>query len=244
MQNTQWTDYYNDGTASNAYSSSYSLTFAQRESFGPTWYITAHFGLDDGHTTGTYQNSSNATSKAQSLAEAVADALTPVSLSDGDTVKVGVVDDNRIQLKKTDTGTPYDFNSSGTAPIVFTTGQTFGIADDYYDITGVTTTTKSITANSRLSPRVITFANTDVVEDTANSVYYIHFPNGHGLADGQKVTFQKEQSASIPGLTTLNEYYAYAKHSKYVGLADSEINWRSGTLAITGTQSYLSLIHI
>ena len=116
------------------------------------------------------QNSTNA--QAQALAQAVADALTPATLSDGDTVKVGVVDDNRIQLKKSDTGTPYDFNSAGTAPIIFTTGQTFGIADDYYDITGVTTTTKSIAANSRLSSRVLTFANTDVVEPDTFSLLY------------------------------------------------------------------------
>ena len=237
LQNTGWTDYYNDGTASNAYSGSYSLSYAQRENFGPTWFISAHFGLDDGHTTGTYQNSSNAASKAQALAEAVADALTPASLSDGDSVKVGVVNDNRIQLKKTDTGTPYDFNSSGTAPIVFATGQTFGIADDYYDITGVTTTTKSITANSRLTSRVITFANTDVVHDSANSIYYINFSGGHGVADGQKLTFNKTSGADIPGITNATEYYAYAKHSKYLALATSEINWRSGTLAITNTQA-------
>ena len=237
LQNTQWTDYYNDGTPTNAYSASYSLTYSMRESLGPTWFITAHFGLDDGHTTGTYQNSTNAASKAQSLAEAVADALTPATLSDGDSVKVGVVDDNRIQLKKTDTGTPYDFDSSGTAPIVFTTGQTFGIADDYYDITGVTTTTKTITANSRLSPRVLTFANTDVVEDTANSVYYINFSDGHGLSDGQKVTFNKTSGADITGITSGTEYYAYAKHSKYLSLATDEINWGSGILAIGATQA-------
>ena len=238
LQNTGWTDYYNDGTASTVSNNSYSVGYySQRESLGPTWHINAHFGLDDGHTTGTYQNSSNAASKAQALAQAVADALTPTGLSDGDTVKVGVVDDNRIQLKETSSGTPYDFNSSGTAPIVFTTGQTFGIADDYYDITGVTTTTKSITANSRLTSRVITFANTDVVLDSANSIYYINFSNGHGISDGQKVTFNKTSGADIPGITNATEYYAYVKHSKYLALATDEINWRSGTLAITNTQA-------
>ena len=33
LQNTQWTDYYNDGTASNAYSSSYSLTCCTERKF-------------------------------------------------------------------------------------------------------------------------------------------------------------------------------------------------------------------
>jgi len=235
LQNTQWTDYYNDGN-NTMYRSSNGMTYNNRDSMGPTWHIQAFFGLDDGHTTGTYQNSSNAASKALALATAVADALTPATLSDGDTVKVGVVDDNRIQLKKSDTGTPYDFNSAGTAPIVFTTGQTFGIADDYYDITGVTTTTKSIAANSRLSSRVLTFANTDVVEDTDNSIFYINFSGGHGLSDGQKVTFNKTSGADISGITNGTEYYAYAKHSKYLALATNEINWNAGTLAISATQ--------
>ena len=235
LQNTQWTDYYNDGNNS-MYRSSSGMTYNNRDAMGPTWHIQAFFGLDDGHTTGTYQNSSNAASKALALATAVADALTPATLSDGDTVKIGVVDDNRIQLKKSDTGTPYDFNSAGTAPIVFTTGQTFGIADDYYDITGVTTTTKSITANSRLSSRVLTFANTDVVEDTDNSIFYINFSGGHGLSDGQKVTFNKTSGADISGITNGTEYYAYAKHSKYVALATNEINWNAGTLAISATK--------
>ena len=235
LHNTQWTDYYNDGNNS-LYHTQSGMTYSNRDRMGPVWHIQAFFGLDDGHTTGTYQNSTNAATKAAALAQAVADALTPASLSDGDTVKVGVVDDNRIQLKKTDTGTPYDFNSAGTAPINFTTGQTFGIADDYYDITGVTTTTKTIAANSRLSSRVLTFANTDVVEDTDNSVFYINFSGGHGLSDGQKVTFNKTSGADISGLTNATEYYAYAKHSKYVGLATNEVDWTSGTLAISATQ--------
>ena len=235
LMNTQWTDYYNDGSH-NLYMSGSAVTYENRDQVGPMWHIQAFFGLDDGHTNGTYANSSNAATKAAALAEAVADALTPASLSDGDTVRVGVVDDNRIQLKKSDTGTPFDFNSAGTAPIVFTTGQTFGIADDYYDITGVTTDTKSISANSRLSPRVLTFANTDVVEDTANSLYYIYFADGHGLADGQKVTFNKTSGAGISGIGSGSEYYAYAKHSKYVGLATSEDDWIGGVLAISATQ--------
>ena len=235
LQNTGWTDYYNDGSSS-FYHNGSGMTYNNRDTMGPTWHIQAFFGLDDGHTSSTYSNTSNIAAQAQALAQAVADALTPASLSDGDTVKVGVVDDNRIQLKKSDTGTPYDFNGAGTAPIIFTTGQTFGIADDYYDITGVTTTTKSIAANSRLSSRVLTFANTDVVEDTENSLYYINFSGGHGLSDGQKVTFNKTSGADISGLTNATEYYAYAKHSKYVGLATNEIDWNSGTLAISATQ--------
>ena len=145
------------------------------------------FGLDDLNSSSTYNNSTNAAANADAIAQAVADALTSIALNDGDEVKVDVVDDNRIKIKTTTDGTPYDFNTAGTAPI-FTTGQTFGIADDYY-ITGVTTFTASIAANSRLSDRVLEFANTDVSQDSSSSVYYINFPNGHGLSDGQKATW-------------------------------------------------------
>tara|TARA_B100001939_G_scaffold147945_1_gene128115 strand:+ start:1184 stop:5821 length:4638 start_codon:yes stop_codon:yes gene_type:complete len=235
LQNTGWTDYYNDGNAY-LYTDSDCLCYNNRDNMGPTLHIQSFFGLDDGHTTGTYQSSANAATNAAGLAQAVADALTPTGLNDGDTVKVGVINDNRIQLRKTDTGTPYDFNSAGTAPINFTTGQTFGIADDYYDITGVTTTTKSITANSVLTPRILTFANTDVVEDTANSRYYINFSDGHGLSDGQKVVFHKTSGADISGITSGTTYYAYAKHSKYVGLSTDENDWRASNLAISALQ--------
>ena len=236
LQNTGWTDYYNDGNAY-IYTSSACVVNTMRDVAGPTYHIQSFFGLDDGHTTSTYNNSSNAAADALALASAVADALTPAGLNDGDTVKVGVIDDNRIQLRKSDTGTPYDFISSGTAPINFVTGQTFGIADDYYNITGVTTTTKSITSNSILSPRVITFANTDVVEDALDSRYYINFSDGHGLSDGQKVVFNKTSGADITGITSGTTYYAYAKHSKYVGLSTNEISWRGDILAIGDTQT-------
>ena len=116
LQNTGWTDYYNDGTAS-FYTDNDSLCHANREQMGPTLHIQSFFGLDDGHTTGTYQSSANAATNAAALAEAVADALTPGTLNNGATVKVGVVDDNRIQLRKSDTGTPFNFTSSGTAPL-------------------------------------------------------------------------------------------------------------------------------
>ncbi len=237
LQNTGWTDYDAGVGTVNIYTDSDCVCHINRETQGPTLHIQSFFGLDDGHTSSTYQNSSNAAINALALATAVSDALTPVGLNDGDNVKVGVIDDNRIQLRKTDTGTPYDFTGAGTAPINFVTGQTFGIADDYYDITGVTTTTKSITSNSVLSPRILTFANTDLVEDTANSRYYINFSDGHGLSDGQKVVFNKTSGADITGITSGITYYAYSKHSKYVGLSTDEISWRGDTLAISDTQT-------
>tara|TARA_X000000368_G_scaffold12479_1_gene10091 strand:- start:254 stop:4915 length:4662 start_codon:yes stop_codon:yes gene_type:complete len=239
LQNTEWTDHYNDGN-NVMYRSSSGMTYNNRDPLGPNLHIQVLFGLDDGHDTsngGRFRNSTAASQRAYALMKAVADALTPVGLTAGDDVNVSVIDDNRIKIKTTDTGIPYVFTGAGTAPIKITTGQTFGIADDSYNITGVTTTTKSITANSRLSPRVLSFSNTAIVEDTDNSRYYINFPDGHGILDGQKVTFDKVSGADVTGISSGTEYYAYAQHSKYLALATSEINWNADTLAISATQA-------
>ena len=59
LQNTGWTDYYNDGNAY-FYTDSDGLCHNNRDSMGPTFHIQSFFGLDDGHTTGTYQSSANA----------------------------------------------------------------------------------------------------------------------------------------------------------------------------------------
>ena len=53
LQNTQWTDYYNDGN-STFYRTGSAMTYNNRDTMGPTWHIQAFLGLDDGHTTGTY----------------------------------------------------------------------------------------------------------------------------------------------------------------------------------------------
>ena len=239
LENTQWTDYYNDGS-NTLYRSSSGMTYNNRDYLGPNLHVQVFFGLDDGHDAsngGRFRDATAALTRVQGLVQQVVSALTPEVLSDGDQVNVSVIDDNRIKIKTTDTGTPYVFTGAGTAPITFTTGQTFGIADDYYDITGVTTTTKSITAYSRLSPRVLSFSNTAVVEDTDNSRYYINFPDGHGISNGQKVTFDKVSGADITGISSGTEYYAFAQHSKYLSLATNEVNWNSETLAIGATQA-------
>lgn len=236
LQNTNWTDHYRPSSHNITAQSSYGINHSNYSDMGPVWHIQTIMLLDDGHTFNNFYGSSIALADATALAQAVITALTPPTLADGDLVKVGVIDDNRIQIRDSSTGTPFNFSSAGTAPINFVTGQTFGIADDYYDITGVTTTTKSITANSQLSPRVIPFVNTDVLEDTLGSNYYIYFTDGHGISDGQKVVFNKTSGADITGIISGTTYYAHSKHSQYIGLSTNVIDWNSGTLAIGNTQ--------
>jgi len=227
LMNTTWPDYYNDGNHTFYTGNTSDISTNNRDRMGPRWHIQALFGLDDINHTSTYANSTNAAANADAIAQAVADALTSVGLNNGDEVKVDVVDDNRIKIKTTTDGTPYDFNTAGTAPVVFTTGQTFGIADDYYNISGVSTFSASITANSRLSNRVLEFANTDVSQDATTTVYYINFPNGHGLSDGQKATYGLVSGSTIAGVTNATEYYVHAPNSKYLTLSTNESNFLS-----------------
>ena len=234
LMNTAWTDYYsvNNQNIQNGFVSD--LTANNRAYLGSRWHIQAVFGLDDGHQTtngGRFRDSNQAATRAASIATGVADALTSIALSDGDDVKIEVVNDNRIKIKTVSNGAPYDITNNGTAPINFVTGQTFGIADDYYNITGVTTFTTSISANSRLAARTLEFADTDFVQDSDTSIYYINFPGGHGISDGQKVTYNKVSGGdpydgSGPFVSG-TEYYAYTPNSEHVGLSTNESDFLS-----------------
>ena len=248
LMNTAWTDYYSVNNQNIYNGGSSDLTANNRAYLGSRWHIQAVFGLDDGHQTtngGRFRDSNQAATRAASIATGVADALTSIGLSNGDDVKIEVVNDNRIKIKTASDGTPYDITNNGTAPINFVTGQTFGIADDYYDITGVTTFTTSISANSRLSARTLEFANTDFVQDSDTSIYYINFPGGHGISDGQKVTYNKVSGADPHTgsgfFVSGTEYYAYTPNSEHVGLSTNESDFLSNVyvdILNEGTGSY------
>lgn len=234
LMNTQWTDYYSPTSVTIGPEHHDSLESRHSSSMGPYWHINVQIQLDDGHTSATYNSMSYASSRVSDIVTAVVDAITPASLTSGDDVKVVYVDDNRIKIKKEDTGATYDLTDSGTQPISVTTGQTFGIADDYYDVSDVGITTVALSSNSRLSPRVQSFADSDVSHDTANSRYYINFANGHGIADGQKVTFNRISGTDLPGITDSTLYYAYVPNSKYLSLSADEDDYEVGTTSITG----------
>tara|TARA_A100001201_G_scaffold99205_2_gene85360 strand:+ start:974 stop:5956 length:4983 start_codon:yes stop_codon:yes gene_type:complete len=234
LTNTTFPNYNTDTNRSLYDGNNSDLTHNDRDRTGPRWHIQALFGLDDGHDDsngGRFRSSSEAATRAQAMAEAVADALTSVGLASGDQVDIQYVNDNRVKLKST-SGTPYDITGIGTGPFTLTTDQTFGIADDYYTIGGVTTTTMNIDATTKLASRTIEFDNNDVSEDSQTNYFYINFPNGHGLSDGQKVTFNNLTGTNPTGITSGTEYYACAPNSTYVTLAASESDFDSQTYVI------------
>ena len=182
-------------------------------------------------------------SSYQEMVEVIVDQIiadtTATPLSVGiNTVKADIVNEDRIKLRDTN-GNLYKFEDTGKAPFLIETAQTSGVVDDYYTVTGFTTTTVSIAVSSRLASRELTFVNTDVEEstDSLGNEYYIKIATGHGISNGQKIVFDEVSGASIPGITSGTTYYTIAINDKYLQLADSEQNWISSINEITGVQA-------
>ena len=159
------------------------------------------------------------------------------------TVFAKVVDNNRIQLvSDVATQNQFKFSNQGTAPIKIETDQTSGVVDDYYNITGVTSTTVSITSNIQIAPRVLEFNSQSGIA-TYGGVVYINIPNGHGLSDGQKVVYNKTAGNDLGGVSSGTTYFAIVAGPYDVGLATNTESWQSGINGITtgatsGTGSY------
>jgi hypothetical protein len=171
---------------------------------------------------------------ASTIANDIKSALSAAQFTAGiNTVKASIVDNNRFRIKNLNDVT-YSFESSGTGTITVQTGQTSGVVDDYYNITGVTTNTIGMDVGLQISPRVLEFDNGDVVEDSSN--YYIYFADGHGLSDGQKVVHNVTSGSAVPGISNATTYYAITTNQNYLQLASSVDNWRASINEITGVQ--------
>ena len=171
---------------------------------------------------------------ASTIATNIKNGLAAAQFTAGiNTVKATVFDNNRFRIKNLNDVT-YSFTDSGTGTITVQTGQTSGVVDNYYNITGVTTNTIDMGVGLQISPRVLEFNNGDVVEDSSN--YYIHFSDGHGLSDGQKVVYNVTSGSAIPGISNATTYYAITTNQNYLQLASSVNNWRASINEITGVQ--------
>ena len=202
------------------------------------WYdIEILFALDeDSNSYAKYGPSGSTlsyTTFIQNVIDEIKAVTTPPNLSNVglNTLTAQVVNSNRIKLRTT-AGSSIDFDSTGKAPLVLETAQTTGVVDDYYSVTGVTSTTVSIGSSNQIVSRELTFADTDI--STYESDYYINISTGHGLFDTQKLVFDKVSGADIPGLNTGETYYAIATNDKYLRLGISTINAQIGINSITG----------
>lgn len=238
LENTNWEGQYGSGNVSGNWStvnSEPSLKHYFNSYLGSAYHIEVLFALDEDTTTSRYGVTGSILTNQQivsNIVDQIIAEVTPVPLAVGiNTLKANAVNNNRIKLQS-NTGVTIDFTNTGTAPFLLETAQTFGIADDYYNITGVTSTTVSIASSSRLASRELTFTNTDVIFDDPN--YYLKFDTGHGIRAGQKVVYDLVSGSTIAGITSGSTYYTIAANNKYIQLATSADDVLSGINSISG----------
>lgn len=238
LENTNWSGQYGSGLISINWAtvnSRPSLKHYYSNNTGSFYHIEVLLPIDEDTTINRYGDGGSVRTNQQ-IVETIVDQIiadvTPSPLIVGiNTLRATVINNNRISLKSI-TGVGIDFTNNGKAPLLLETAQTFGIADDYYDVTGVTSTTVSIASSSRLASREITFANTDVIFDNPN--YYLKFDDGHGIKKGQKVVYHLVSGSTIAGITSGSYYYTIAINNKYLQLAYTADNVLSGINSITG----------
>ena len=237
LENTNWAGQFGSGSLNANWSNVFgnSLKHYFNVVSGTNYHIEVLLPLDKDTTVARY-GATGSVRTHQQIVDTIVDQiiadLTPAPLTVGiNTLRASVIDNNRIKLKNS-SGIIIDFTNKGKAPLLVETAQTFGIADDYYNITGVTSTTVSIASSSRLASRELTFSNTDVI--SANSSYYLRFVDGHGIKGGQKVVYDLVSGSTIGGITSGSTYYTIPVNDKYLQLANTPENVLSGINSITG----------
>ena len=242
MENDSWSGQYGGSTNwySQYYSGRYTLSQAMTVQKGSHYRIECLIPVDDDATASNYGASGSVLTFQQMASTIVNSVVNAVSFpsftnptSGINTVFAKVVDSNRIQLMNSDEGgIQYSFADQGTAPLTIETDQTSGVADDFYTVSGVTSTTVSIASSSQVAPRVLEFDNVTGIA-TYNSIPYLYFDGGHGLADGQKVVYETVSGTAPSGLVNGTTYFALVADDQYTGLSTSITDWQSNVSAIT-----------
>ena len=246
IENDDWDGQYStSGTSwsNTTYNSVIALQARQFNSKGTSYQIEVLIPYDGGTASNAFGPTSGTvgtfSSMVNTIATEVASALSPNTTWPGgaagiNTVRAITKNSNRIALKSDD-GKAFLFADSGLAPIKVDTDSVVGAVDNYYSVTGVGSTSLSITATSQLNPREIAFTDAEVTEYLGN--YYIYYSEGHTIRNGQKVTFNLVSGSAPSGLSDATEYYAYVADDKYFYLCSSIENWQTATNAITSTGS-------
>jgi hypothetical protein len=238
LENTNWAGQYGSGNVNANWStvnSEPSLKHYFSSNLGSSYHIEVLIGLDEDATVSRYGDSGSVLTHQQivsNIVDQIIADVTPVPLAVGiNTLRANVVNNNRITLKS-NSGVTIDFTNTGKAPFLLETAQTYGIADDYYNVTGITSTTVSIASSSRLASRELTFTNNDVI--FSDPYYYLKFDSGHGIKNGQKVVYDLVSGSTIAGIASGSTYYTIVVNNKYVQLAFSADDVLSGINSITG----------
>ena len=231
--NTIWTQYIKNSE----YAFHGTFTGSTENYRGQFYLIEILFALDEDTATNYYDGATFASRISDIIDQIKTDtSVTALNAVGINTLTAEVIDVNRFKLKDSN-GNVLDFTDTGAAPLLVETAQTTGVVDDYYDITGITSTTVSIGVSNRIASRELEFSNTGITSDSSTDSYYINIPTGHGLNNLQKLVFDEVSGASIPGLTSGTTYYAIVPNNEYVQLGISTVDAQTGINSITDLQA-------
>jgi hypothetical protein len=244
--NDQWSD-HPTGTFSNDYYmrtwyQAYSLSCRNDSYHGKHWRVEAliPFGVEGQALVFNSTTQFNTIYTYDQLASQLAtDVTNALQYADWDntaginTVQAVAQTGDRISLRAdTALQSPFVFTNSGTGPVEIETNQVTGVLDNYYTVTGVGSTGFNITGQNQFAPRTLEFADTDVITDNSN--YYVKITGGHGIQQGQIVTFNVVSGATFPGLTSGTQYNVFVADSEHLLLCANEQDAAGGTQASTG----------
>ena len=249
LRNSNWDALYTDGAPSKTlytyrgtYNRTYFLNYPDRTKNNAHWEIEVLIPYDQYYSLWSNSNSSGTVYTHAQVATAIVQEVI-ANLNNAqwqnsvgvNTVRAISLDSNRIGLRDGVDGGQLKFTDSGTGPIKIETDQVAGVVDNYYNVTSVGATSLSISAGTQVPPRTLEFTNTDVI--LYESLHYIRIPGGHGLQNGQKLTFNVVSGAGVPGLNTAQIYYAIVVDDVHIQLGSSYTNAISGTNVISGVPS-------
>ena len=246
LQNDAWPGYSNRSSSKDFYmrNRAWTLSHWDNQYHSDRWEIDVLIPYDQSYSLDQYNYTNTVYTFAQvvqKICNKVVAALVRPEWQNSagiNTVRVINLDNNRIQLRDGVTGPAFEFDSQGVGTLKFETDQVAGVADNYYAVTGVGDTTLSIDAGTKILPRTLEFTNAGVPLSqsgvlTFENDYYITINGGHGMVEGQKVTYTKVSGADIPGLTSGNNYWAIVEDDQTFRLADSFEDSQGLTNAIT-----------
>jgi hypothetical protein len=241
MQNSNWDQYINDGFV--YWSGSRMAAYNYRRG-GPRYVISVIVPLAANSTLSSqslnyFGNTGFILSRSEmfnEIATSIADNVTIPSLTtNNQETKAVVFNDNRIKLSDPNTGIIYDLTSTGSGTITLNTPQTVGVVDDYYNISGIGSTSVTINTSNQIDRRVLDFAHTDVIDVDGN--YHIYITNGHGLQNGQRIRYALNSGSVVSGLSNPQDGYAVVLNDRYFTIvSDSQLLDASQTI-ITGPGS-------
>jgi hypothetical protein len=245
LENDSWAGQYgtNSSWQNLTYYSAYSLEARQLAYKGARYEIEVLFQYDAGTNHNDFGATSGTVATFSSMVNTIVGSVVtqlqgaqawPGGATGINTIRAIVQDDDRITLK-TDSDVLFKFSNTGTGPINVETGAVVGAVDNYYNVSGVGSTSITITAQTQLNPRQLDFTNSEII--TSNSEYYIYIADGHTLRDGQKVIFNLVSGSAPGGLSDGVQYYAKVADDKHFFLSSSIENWNTSINAITSVGS-------